>query len=81
MGIVLVDVCSGNVMTTVDIEQIIETEFPEVAVIINDCLSYCGLCGVRPFVLVNGKIVFGQTVDECLDKIREEIKKELSVYE
>lgn len=81
MGIVLVDVCSGNRMATIDIEAIIEKEFPEVAVLINDCLSYCGLCGVRPFVLVNGKIVFGQTIDECLDKIREEIKKELAMFE
>ena len=35
MGIVLVDVCSANLITSIDIEGIIEEEIPEVAVIIN----------------------------------------------
>lgn len=81
MGIVVVEVCDGNAITTIDIEAIIEAEFPEVAVLKNDCLSFCGLCAVRPYALVNNKRVFGKTPEECLDKIRTAIKEELAVYQ
>ena len=80
MGIVVVEICDGNTITTVDVEEILETEFPEVAVIMNECLNFCGLCAVRPYALVNNKRVFGKTPEECLDKIRVAIKEELSLY-
>ena len=38
MGIVVVEVCDGNAITTLNIEEIIESEFPEVAVLMNECL-------------------------------------------
>ncbi|HEY4601809.1 MAG TPA: DUF1450 domain-containing protein [Cerasibacillus sp.] len=81
MGIVIVEVCNGNAMMTLDIETILEEEFPEVAVLIHDCLSFCGLCRVRPYAIVNNKRVFADTPEQCLDKIRQEIKKELAQYE
>lgn len=81
MGIVVVDVCEANAMATIDIEHIIESKYPEVAVLISDCLTYCGLCRVRPFAIVNGERVFGQTVDQCLKSIYEAIEKELAFYE
>lgn len=80
MGIVVVEVCDGNAITTIDIESIIEAEFPEVAVLMNDCLSFCGLCQVKPYALVNNRRVFGNTPEECLDKIRVAIKEELAIY-
>lgn len=80
MGIVVVDVCQSNQMATIDIEEVLETEFPEVAVLINDCLSYCGLCARTCFAQVNGKIIHGKTKEQCLDNIREAIKKELAIY-
>jgi len=80
MGIVIVDICSANLITTLNIEEIIEGEFPEVAVIMNSCLSYCGLCAKSPYAHVNGKLVYGKTPEQCLERIREEIKKELAVY-
>lgn len=80
MGIVVVDVCATNAITSLDIENILETEFPEVAVLISDCLTICGLCRIRPFALVNNKRVLGNTPEECLDKIREAIKEELAIY-
>jgi len=80
MGIVIVDVCSANMLTTLDIEEIIEKEFPEVAVIINQCLSYCGLCARSPYAHVNGKLVAGKTPEQCLEKIRKAIIKELAIY-
>lgn len=80
MGIVIVDICSANLITTLDIEGIIEGEFPEVAVIMNSCLSFCGLCALSPYAHVNGKIVSCKTPEQCLDKIRLAIKKELAMY-
>jgi len=80
MGIVVVDVCQSNILATIDIEEILEQEFPEVAVLINNCLSFCGLCARTCFAQVNGKLVHGKTIDQCLDKIREAIKKELAIY-
>lgn len=80
MGIVIVDVCSANVITTLNIEEIIEKEFPEVAVLMSSCLHYCGLCAKSPYAHVNGKLVHGKTPEQCLERIQEEIKKELAVY-
>lgn len=81
MGIVIVEVCNGNAMMSLDVETILEEEFPEVAVLIHDCLSFCGLCRVRPYAIVNNKRVFADTPEQCLEKIRQEIKKELAKYE
>lgn len=80
MGIVVVDVCQANLLATIDIEEILEQEFPEVAVLMNNCLNFCGLCARVAYAQVNGKLIHGKTIDECLDKIREAIKKELAIY-
>ncbi|MFD1363463.1 DUF1450 domain-containing protein [Lentibacillus salinarum] len=81
MGAIVVEICDGNAITSLDIEGIIESEFPEVAVLMNECLAFCGLCRVRPYALVNNRRVHGNTPEECLDKIREAIKEELTVYQ
>lgn len=80
MGIVIVDVCRVNKIMTLDIEKIIEEEFPEVAVIVNECMSYCGLCAASSYAHVNGKLIHGKTPELCLDNIRKAIKKELAVF-
>ncbi|WP_456275983.1 DUF1450 domain-containing protein [Bacillus sp. AK128] len=80
MGIVVVEICTSSLITQLDLEQILETEFPEVAVIDNHCLSFCGMCARSPYAIVNGKRVFAKTVDECLEKIKEQIKIELEAY-
>lgn len=76
----MIDVCSANRITVLDIEAILESEFPEVAVIMNSCLNYCGLCANSAYAHVNGRIISGKTPELALDKIREAIKKELAVY-
>lgn len=80
MGIVVIDVCDGNAITTLDIEETLETEFPEVSVVIGECLTHCGLCRALPYALVNGKKVYGKTVEACLDNIRDTIKQELAAF-
>lgn len=80
MGIVVVDVCDANAITSLDIEGILEAEYPEVAVLISDCLTLCGLCRIRPFALVNNKRIFGKTPEECLANIRKAIEEELAIF-
>ncbi|GAA0500762.1 hypothetical protein GCM10008986_30140 [Salinibacillus aidingensis] len=80
MRLVIVEVCDGNLMARVDLEEIIEHEYPEAAVIENSCLNFCGMCAKRPYAMVNGHRVFGQTAEECLDKIRTKIEEELAVF-
>jgi uncharacterized protein YuzB (UPF0349 family) len=80
MGIVVVEVCDGNLINELDIEGIIESEYPEVAVLMNECLSFCGMCAVRPYALVNNTRVFAKTPEEALEKIRAKIEEELAIY-
>ncbi|TGB02003.1 YuzB family protein [Halobacillus salinus] len=80
MGIVVVEICDGNLITELDIESIIESDYPEVAVLMNECLSFCGMCAVRPYAIVNGSRVFGKTSEEALEKIRTKIEEELAFY-
>lgn len=77
----MVEICDGNTITILNIEEILESEFPEVAVLMNDCLSFCGMCALRPYAIVNNKRIFGKTPEECLDKIRKAIREELAQYE
>ncbi|QQE81215.1 DUF1450 domain-containing protein [Alicyclobacillus sp. SO9] len=80
MGIVIVEFCEGNVAALLLLEELLETEFPEVAVLQSDCLGRCGLCRVRPFVLVNDKQIFAENTDELLDKVKAVIAQELQFY-
>lgn len=80
MKMIIVEVCDANKLNVLDIEEIIEEEYPEVAVIINQCLSVCGLCHSVPFSIVNNEIVYGKTPEECLDNIRKQIEKELEAF-
>ncbi|MGM8216647.1 DUF1450 domain-containing protein [Bacillaceae bacterium W0354] len=79
-GLVVVEYCDGNLIQEVDLEAILEEEYPEVAVLENSCLSFCGMCSVSPYAIVNGKRVFAKTPEECLDKIRKQIEEELEIY-
>ncbi|WP_062050084.1 DUF1450 domain-containing protein [Bacillus sp. JCM 19034] len=80
MGIIVVEICDGSLINEIDVESILEAEFPEVSVIENSCLSFCGMCAKRPYAIVNGKRIFAKTTEECLDKIRNHIESELVIY-
>lgn len=80
MGIILVEVCDASLINHIDIEAEIESEYPEVAVIKNDCQSFCGICKVKPYAIVNNKRVFANTPEQCLKKIKERIEEELVFY-
>nr|WP_101846844.1 YuzB family protein [Halobacillus sp. Marseille-P3879] len=76
----VVEVCDGNLINELDVETILEEEYPDVAVLMNECLSFCGLCAIKPYAMVNGTRVFADTPEEALDKIRLKIEEELAFY-
>ncbi len=80
ISVVIIEVCESNFITKLDLEDILESQYPEVSVIQTDCLSFCGMCAGSPYAMVNGKRVFAKTVDECLVKIKEQIEAELAFY-
>lgn len=79
-GLIVVEYCDGNLIQEIDLEAILEEEYPEVAVLENSCLSFCGMCSIGPYVIVNGKRVFAKTPEECLEKIRKAIDEELAAF-
>ncbi|MGD6857043.1 DUF1450 domain-containing protein [Bacillus infantis] len=80
MGIVVVEICDGSLITELDLEGLLEGEYPEVAVIESSCLSFCGMCARRPYAMVNGKRIFAKTAEECLHLIKEHIDNELKEF-
>ncbi|WP_428912495.1 DUF1450 domain-containing protein [Niallia sp. Krafla_26] len=80
MSVIIVEVCESNFITNIDLENLLESEYPEVSVVMIDCLSFCGMCARSPYAMVNGKRVFAKTVEECLVKIREQIEEELAFF-
>lgn len=45
-----------------------------------DCLRYCGICGERPYALVNGEVVKADTGENLLAKIYEAIEEAENHY-
>ncbi|MEN8700147.1 MULTISPECIES: DUF1450 domain-containing protein [Bacillus] len=80
MGIVVVEICDGSLIAELDLEGILEAQYPEVAVIESSCLSFCGMCARRPYAIVNGKRIFARTAEECLQLIKEHIDNELKEF-
>ncbi|GEM01072.1 UPF0349 protein [Halolactibacillus halophilus] len=80
IGIIIVEICESNLLSTIETEGLLEDEYLEVSVITSSCLSFCGLCRLRPFALVNGKRIKGKDVDDALNNIRAAIEEELNFY-
>ena len=80
ISVVIVEICENNFITKLDLENILETEYPGVSVLETDCLSFCGMCAASPYAMVNGKRVFAKTPEECLAKIRDVIQQELAFF-
>ena len=81
IGIIIVEICESNVLMTVDAEQLLEEEYPEVSVLVNQCLSMCALCRFNAFALVNGQRVRGRDSEDCLQRIRKAIETELAHFQ
>lgn len=79
-GLIMIEVCDVNHACTEALFHL-ETEFPGVSVMETACMSHCTLCAMHPYVMVNGEIIKGNSVDEVLDNVRTEIKRIFSIYE
>ncbi|GEN57595.1 UPF0349 protein [Halolactibacillus alkaliphilus] len=80
IGIIIVEICESNLLSTIETEGLLEEEYPEVSVITSSCLSYCGLCRLRPFAMVNGRRIKGKDVTDALNNIRQAIDEALDFY-
>ncbi|MRX74116.1 DUF1450 domain-containing protein [Bacillus lacus] len=80
MGIVVVEICGAGYFNISEVEEMLESQYPEAAVISSSCLSFCGMCAKRPFAIVNGKRIFAKTAEKCLSLIKKQIETELAVY-
>lgn len=76
MGIVIIELCDYNALSSEELEDFYRAR-PEVAVMSYDCMNYCGMCAMRPYALVNGKRIFGKTTEECIEKVKKAVEKEL----
>lgn len=80
LGLVIVEVCSRNAVNTPALEQF-EAEYPEIAVMYEECLNNCELCALRPFAYVNGKTATAPTAEGCIERIKKLADRELRIYE
>lgn len=81
IGIIVVEICESNLLQTINTENLLESEYPEVSVLVSECLNFCGLCRFAPFAFVNGKRIRGKDVDDCIQKIRQAIEVELALFQ
>lgn len=42
---------------------------PNVEIVDDRCLNYCGQCLIQPYALINGENIVADTADELLEKI------------
>lgn len=80
IGIIIVEICESNLLSTIETEGLLEAEYPEVSVITSSCLSFCGLCRLRPFAIVDGRRIKGKDVTDALNNIRQAIEEALDFY-
>lgn len=73
------EVCDRNGIMLQPLDEL-EQQFPEAAVLKTNCLDDCNLCRGRPFALVNGKRVFAENGEACMQKIRQAVQEELDAF-
>ncbi|MFS0781496.1 DUF1450 domain-containing protein [Bacillus sp. 1P06AnD] len=79
MGIIIVEICDSNLLSSADLEGLL-SEYPEVTVMRYECLNRCSLCKMRPYALVNGNQIYAASISECIPLIKEAIEEELSFF-
>ncbi len=73
----IIEFCQSNLSAgTERVKEELEKN-TNIDVIEYGCLGHCGECYEYPFALVDGQIVMGKSPKELLEKINEEIEKQL----
>jgi len=71
-GLILIEVCDANLACSSELFTL-EEEYPQVSVLANECMSHCELCRTSPYVFLNGEIIAAPTLNELIQRIREEV--------
>lgn len=75
--IVTIDFCNSNLMNFgMEFLQELREQFGERNVSRYGCLTNCGECSIRPFLIVNDEIIAGKDVDELRTKLYAELNQE-----
>ncbi|MDZ5710715.1 DUF1450 domain-containing protein [Jeotgalibacillus haloalkalitolerans] len=69
----IIKFCPNNFKRQLQDTKIAVKQLPDVQVMENKCLNYCGQCIVEPFAIVNGKGVFCKTADELYPAIQQRL--------
>ena len=72
----MIEVCDINPICLLDIEAL-ETEYHEVTVLKNSCLSNCTICAKNPYAFVDGEIMTAETPEQLLENIKQYIHNTL----
>lgn len=69
-GMILIEVCDANAACVPELFDL-ESDYVEVSVLENSCMSHCELCAANPYVFFEGELVHADTTAELLTKIRD----------
>lgn len=72
-GLVVIEVCANNRIAGARLDEI-ERRVPGTTVLETDCTNTCGLCQVRAFAYVNGKLVHDSDPARGVEKIEDEAR-------
>jgi uncharacterized protein YuzB (UPF0349 family) len=74
---ITIDFCNGNLMShSMELIQELREKHPEWSVNRYGCLTNCGECAVRPFLIFNDEIMAAETLDELRGNLFAAINKQ-----
>jgi uncharacterized protein YuzB (UPF0349 family) len=73
---VVIDFCNSNLMNFgMEFLQELRDKYGERNVSRYGCLTNCGECSIRPFLILNDKIISGKDVNELREKFDAELNQ------
>ncbi len=67
---VIIDFCNSNLMTFgMEFLQELREKHPDWKTSRYGCLTNCGECSIRPFMILNDQIIAAETIDELREKL------------
>jgi len=75
--VVTIDFCNSNLMTFgMEFLQELREKYGERNVSRYGCLTNCGECSARPFLIANDQVISGKDIAELRDKLDAELNKD-----
>lgn len=72
---VVIDFCNSNLVTFgMDFLHELREKHPEWNVSRYGCLTNCGECSIRPFLILNDEVIAATDIDELRTKLYTELK-------